>query len=391
MVFGVLAGVTLFWFALGAFSFWNVRGAAVLRPDQPTAPLSPAPKVSILVAARNEEESLPTSLASLLKLDYADYEVLLVDDDSRDRTGLIADEWASKAEPVGRLKVLHNRRLPAGWCGKVHALNLAARAATGEWILATDADLVFHPAILRLGMGWALENKLQLLSLAPELEFGSVWERAVLPSFFWLIATLFPPRLANHPKFPRALAVGAFILMRRADLEALGGYERLKTTVIEDVRMAELFKRNGRRIYVGLTRGLFRTRMYKSWRELWEGLTRTSFEGSGFSVLKILASVAVGTIAGVWPSVAVIVRLLRDGATRIPPLQDTVLLGALAACAASMLVYCPVLRYFRLPARYVLALPLAALFYSLVAIDSMLLSIIGGGVPWKGRRYRPPA
>lgn len=213
----------------------------------------------------------------------------------------------------------------------------------------------------------------------------------MLPVFFWLITTLFPPRLVNNPKFRRALAVGAFILMRRADLEALGGYERLKSTVIEDLRIAELFKGNSRRIYLGITRGLFRTRMYKSLRELWEGLTRTSFEGSGFSALKVLAAVAVGTVAAVWPSVAAIVRLLHDRAGGMSPLRDTVLLVALAACAASMLVYWPVLRYFRLPSRYVLALPLAALFYSLVTIDSLLLSVIGRGVPWKGRRYRPPA
>lgn len=391
MLLWVLGGVILFWCGLGVFCFWSVQGTTVLRADRPVAPLPSTPKVSIIMAARNEEEALPAALGSLLKLDYPQYEVILVDDDSRDRTGLVADEWARRPESGGRLIVIHNRELPRGWSGKVHALNLAARSATGDWILATDADLVFHPAILRLGMACALEKGAALLSLAPEFEFGSFWERVVLPAFSSLITLLYPPRLVNDPTSSRAVGIGAFLLMRRTDLEALGGYERIKRSVIDDLRLAELFKRNGRPIHVGVTRGLFRTRMYKSLRELWEGLTRTSFEGSGFSVLKVLAGVSIGTVTAVWPSVAALVRMLDDCTSGASPLGDAALLLACAACTVSFLVYLPVLLYLRLPLRYVFALPLAALFYSLVAIDSMLISVAGRGVPWKGRRYRPPA
>jgi chlorobactene glucosyltransferase len=255
MLLWVLSGVFIFWFAVGAFTLWSVGGTKVLRADQSGSPLSPTPRVSIIVAARNEEESLPAALASLLKLDYPDYEVILVDDDSRDRTGLVAEEWAQKPESAGRLRILHNRGLPPGWSGKVHALNLAARAATGEWILATDADLVFHPALLRLAMAFALEKQVTLLTLSPELELVSFWERLVLPGFSWLITMVFPPRLVNHPGSRRALGIGAFILMRRADLEELGGYEQIRSTIIEDLRLAELFKRNGRRIFLAGTQG----------------------------------------------------------------------------------------------------------------------------------------
>ncbi len=96
-----------------------------------------------------------------------------------------------------------------------------------------------------------------------------------MPAFSFLLATLYPLRLVNDPRFSRALAAGAFILMRRRDLEALGGYERLQGTVVEDLRLAEMFKRNGRRIFLAMSRGLFRTRMYRNGRQLWEGLSWT--------------------------------------------------------------------------------------------------------------------
>ena len=125
------------------------------------------------MAARNEEEALPAALESLLALDYPDFEVVLVDDDSQDRTGAIADEWASKPAARGRLKVLHNKTLPPQWHGKVHALHLASSAASGEWILATDADMVLHLSVLRVAVSFALERRVQFLSIIPELEFGS--------------------------------------------------------------------------------------------------------------------------------------------------------------------------------------------------------------------------
>jgi chlorobactene glucosyltransferase len=239
-------------------------------------------------------------------------------------------------------------------------------------------------------MASALENHVTLLSLTPEFEYGSFWEEVVLPAFSWVISTVFPLRLVNSPGSSCALAAGAFILMKRAEFEALGGHARLKDTVIEDLRTAQLFERNGRQIHLAITRGLFRTRMYKNLRELWEGLTHTSFEGVGFSVAKVLAGVTVRPLSAALPTLTALLRLFNDWELQASPLHDRILLMAVAASAVSLLVYLPVLAFFRLPARYVFFLPLAALFYCLVALDSMLVSVAGQGVPWKGRCYQPP-
>jgi chlorobactene glucosyltransferase len=382
--------VAVLWCVLGVRILRSLRSTIILRANQPSSPLQTFPSVSIIVAARNEENSLPAALESLLALDYRGFEVVLVDDDSRDGTGAIADDWASKPASRGRLKVIYNRELPPQWHGKVHALHLAASAASGEWIMATDADMVLHPSILRVAMSCASERDVQFLSIIPELEFGSFWEKVVLPGFSFLITSLFPVHLVNDPTSSRALAAGAFILMKREDLFALGGYARLKNVLIEDLRMAELFKRHGRRIFLAASRGLLHTRMYTSGAEMFEGLSRTAFEGSGFSIPKMLGATFLANLLAVFPWVAVIIRALTDWRLSRALLHDPFLLIAVLACFLACLVYLPFIRHSRLPSRYVLTLPLATLFYSCVSIYSTVTSRVGRGVSWKDRRYRAP-
>jgi len=386
----LLAASVMLWLGLAIFWLWSARGATTLQPGEIRPLPDHSPTVSIIVPARNEEEVLPTALASLLQLDYPHFELIVVDDGSTDGTGRIADEWASDPIAKGWLRVIHNRELPSGWSGKVHALSLAAREATGEWILATDADVVFHPKLLRAAMALAMQKNVQLLSVTPQMEMRGFWDKVVLPAFTLLIFTFYPLRLVNRPGFPRAIAAGGFILMRRQDFETLGGYEPIKNVVIEDVRIAEHFKRNGRAVHLALGGGLLRTHMYRNVGEMWEGLSRSAFEGAGFSVAKVLSGVVAGTGLCVVPWVAAIALIIRGAHQGHLCGNSVALTLALAACAESVLIYLPVVLLMRVPFQYALALPLAALFYSGVALNSMLRSVFGSGVPWKGRRYRPP-
>jgi hypothetical protein len=250
--------------------------------------------------------------------------------------------------------------------------------------------MVFHPSILRVAMSFALEHGAHFLSIVPEFECGPFWEKVVLPAFTFLISSFFPLRLVNNPQSSCAIATGAFILMKREDLNTLGGYARLKKVVIEDVRLAQLFKRNGRRTYLAASRGLFHTCMYSSGWEMFEGLSRSAFEATGFSLAKALGIVLLGNLLGVFPWVALITRVVRDSRLIGPAFHDPSLFVALMACAVASLVYLPFIRNSRVPVLYVFALPLAALFYSCVSINSALASIVGRGVPWKGRHYRAP-
>jgi chlorobactene glucosyltransferase len=382
------------WLGLAILWLWNLKGVKVLTAagegasaGQPAARL---PRVSVLVPARNEEAALPACLESLLKLEYPDYEIILVDDDSTDSTGRIGDDYARRPESAARLKVIHNHEVAEGWSGKVHALSLAERAATGDWLLATDADVVFHPAALRAAMARAAGGGLDLLSLLPEFEFTSFWERMVLPAFSFLLSTLFPMRAVNNPSSRKALAAGAFILMRAETFRELGSYESIRRAVTEDLRTAQMFKQNGRKIFLGPTRGLLRTRMYASGGELFEGLSRSAFEGSGFSISKILGVGIVGMITAVLPWAAALILGLSHALAYRAAGPDAALVLALATCAMSALIYLPILFFLRLSPLYVFTLPLAAIFYAAVSVASMWKSLAGRGVSWKERRYRAP-
>jgi chlorobactene glucosyltransferase len=389
----ILLGTScVLWVGLGISWFWSSRGPRVLTPegDLPSPENIPGqwPKVSILVPARNEEEVIADCLESLLALDYPDFEIIVVDDDSSDRTGTIAEDLAARPENRVPLGVIHNRELPAGWSGKVHALSLAAGSASGEWILATDADVIYHRATLRVAMTRALAEDAALLSLGLEFDYSFFWEKVVLPAFTFFLSTVFPLRLVNSPKSSCAIAAGAFILMRARDFKALGGYERLRNTVIEDLRMAQLFKHNGRRIHFVPARGLLRTRMYTSAHELFEGLSRSAFEGAGFSPVKVLAGIVAGLLTAVLPWAAAVILGVRMILNENPGHSLEL---ALLACALSLGIYLPLVRFLRVSPVYAFALPVAALFYTAVALNSMWRSLAGRGVPWKERYYRPPS
>jgi len=379
------------WIAAGLFAFWNITGVAILRPQAAPAPPSVLPRVSILLAARNEQDMLPATLDSLLKLDYPDFEIIMVNDDSDDRTGAIAEEWAQRDGARGKLRVIHNYHLPSGWRGKVHAMSLAAQAASGEWILSTDADVVFHSSLLRQAVELAMRKDVQFLSLTPEVKMQSWAEKVVLPAFGFLLFMLFPLRRVNDPRSSRAMAAGAFLLMRHDDLKALGGYGRLRDTLIEDLRMAELFKRNGRRTYLGVTRGVFYTQMYENWREVFEGLARSAWEGAGCSLLKVLAGVVAGSVAAVLPWLSLAALWISHLFTGVPLVHNPVFIAAAAASAASAVIYCPVVVFAGLSPLYTFTLPLASLFYSSVSLVSAFRSLTGPGLRWKGRSYQPPA
>src|SRR5207249_9856045 len=138
------------------------------------APDANCPRISLLFAARDEEEKLPAELATLVEIDYPNLEVIAVDDRSQDATGRILDEFAA-AHP--RLRVVHITQLPAGWLGKPHALQKAYETSTGEWLLFTDADVRFKPDVLRRAVALAKQRNLDHLTLFGEIEMAGFWEK----------------------------------------------------------------------------------------------------------------------------------------------------------------------------------------------------------------------
>ncbi len=194
----------------------------------------------------------------------------------------------------------------------------------------------------------------------------------------------------NAPQSLRAIAAETFILMRADDLKGLGGYDRLRTAIIEDLRVAEMLKWNGRRIYLATTLDMLHTRMYRSAHELWEGLSRSAFEGTGFLIAKVLAAFVTGTFLAVLSWASALAFVLRNAWLGYSSIRGPTLLLALGACGMSSLVYGVFLIIFRVSPLYVFTLPLAVVFYSAVAVNSALATLVGRGVSWKARRHPRP-
>ena len=159
---------------------WMAKSPAYLK----TSPL-----VSILVAARNEATAIEQTLSALLRLDYPNFKVILIDDQSSDGTGEIAARIAAKDS---RLLVISGTDPPADWIGKSWALHQGVKNAPGEWLLFTDADCIHHPSSLRTAIAFALDKRISLVSLVPALSRLSLAEKLIMPAFVSFLGTFFP-------------------------------------------------------------------------------------------------------------------------------------------------------------------------------------------------------
>jgi glycosyltransferase involved in cell wall biosynthesis len=238
----------------------DVSGAA--RPVQ-----GPIPEVSIIVPARNEEASLGDCLQSLTAQTGVEYEIIVVDDGSTDRTREIAEGFAG-------VRVISPGSLPAGWTGKNNAVVAGAGVARGDWLLFTDADTVHLPGSLARALAEAKEENADLLSYSPEQIAVTFWEMATLPVVFAELAREYPPKKVSDPASPIAAANGQYILISRQAYDAVGGHRAIADDLLEDVALARAVKGSGRRIYFRYAANAVRTRMYRNFQQLREGWTK---------------------------------------------------------------------------------------------------------------------
>jgi glycosyltransferase involved in cell wall biosynthesis len=219
------------------------------------------------VPARNEEASLEACLDSLVSQTTIDFEIIVVDDGSTDRTRAIA-------ESIPGVKVIEPGPLPDGWTGKNNAVAAGAREACGEWLLFTDADTVHKPGSLAKAVAEARKQKADLLSYSPEQEVHSFWERAVMPVIFAELARKYPPARMSDPSSKLAAANGQYVLVSRSAYDAVGGHAAVATSLLEDVALARKVKAAGYRISFRYGGEAVRTRMYRNFRQLREGWTK---------------------------------------------------------------------------------------------------------------------
>jgi len=268
-----LIALCAFWIAGFGYLVWVSLRLPQLQQLQCSEPKE-LPALSVIIPACNEASNIAATVESLLRQDYPNFEVILVDDRSTDDTGEIIDRLALRD---GRVRPLHVRNLPEGWLGKVHALDRGVGMARGEWLLFTDADIHFAPGTVRQAVSWAAANRIDHLALAPLAVQQGFLLDIVVHAFMLLF--LIGTRAAgiNRPGSRAFVGVGAFNLVRRAVFQRTPGFPWLRLEPCDDVGLGLMVKRVGGRSFFAFARHHLTVAWYPSVAAMFKGLEKNLF------------------------------------------------------------------------------------------------------------------
>jgi len=360
-----------FWAALLALAIVERRSLGSVPAASPPAD---APRVAVIVPARDEAHQIEACLRSLLAQDWPDLRVVCVDDRSSDGTAQVAE---GIRDP--RLTVVLGRELPEGWLGKNHANAQGVRAAgPADWYLFTDADTVHAPHAISTALAAAQRRGVAMVSFFTRMVLDNFWDRALLTSAISAIVAVFPTFIVNDRRFKLAIANGQFILVRRDAYEAVGTHAAIRDRVADDLELARLVKHGGHGLWVADGRGFVAVRMYRDLSGIWWGFVKNATAGAG-GVHRVLLG-AAAMLFSVLPFAA-LPWALAAGDGNAAALAAA---GIGVAYAQRLLVYSSI---FDVRLGYALLLPLGQLMLAGIFVHSAWRQLTGKGPLWKGRAY----
>jgi cellulose synthase/poly-beta-1,6-N-acetylglucosamine synthase-like glycosyltransferase len=370
----------LFWLATATVALLALTMLEVLRGRSrlrhlhrvPPVPPGEAPPLSVVIAARDEARGIEAALGSVLRQAYPRLEVIVVDDRSTDGTGEILDRMAARHP---RLRVVHLETLPEGWLGKNHALHAGAAEAAGEYLFFTDADVVLHPTTLARGVGYMREHGVDHLAAGPRVELPTAGLRFFVTAFTLYFTLFTRPWRARDPGSAAHIGVGAFNLLRTEVYRAMGGHRPIAMRPDDDMKLGKLVKKHGFRQDFVVAAELVSVEWYATLREMVQGLMKNGFSGVEYRLSLVVLATVMQLLFFVFPWVAV---WITEGPTR-----------ALFAAAVGVewVLYAGAAREQRVSPLYGLGFPLASLLFLYVIWKAALLTLLRGGIDWRGTRY----
>lgn len=350
-----------------------LHGRFWILPKTPRQRKNATPRVAAIVPARNEAEVIDRALGSLLQQEYAgEFHVFLVDDHSSDETRSIAEGFAKQFPQ--RLTVVSGKPLPAGWTGKLWAMQQgweAAQAFDPEYVWLTDADIEHGGDQLSRLLTTAY-NRYDLVSMMAMLHCERLAEKLLIPAFVYFFFLLYPPQWVKSRRRKIAAAAGGCILVRAECLRKANAFTSIRGEIIDDCSLARAVKGTGGRIRLGITVHSKSIREYDA-GQIRKMISRTAFNQLGHSALLLIVSLAGMLAIFIGP----LIPLCRR--------PDHIWAMAAVACLLMSLSYVPIIRFYRLFPLYALTLPLAATFYMYATIKSAFSYWSGRGGEWKGR------
>ncbi len=348
------------------------RGVLTLRVLAEVAPLpdAQAPRVSVIVSALNEAQTLEPALASLLAMDYPQLEVLAINDRSSDETPQIIERIA---QTDARLRAVHVAKLPAGWLGKNHALAIGAAQARGDYLLFTDADVVFAPDCLRRAVNLCEQERLDHLAVAPDMPVRDALLGMLLASFSLGMLAVYQPWKVRHST-RHSIGLGAFNLVRREAYERSGGHAAIPMAVLDDLALGQWLKQHGAVQDLAIGRGLLSVAWYRSAREMAQGLQKNLFAALDYRVSRLLGATVAIALFGIAPWLGLAVP-------GFPRACCAVSLALLLVCQGAQL------QIAGWPLRGLLYLPLVPWLSLLTMWRASLTTLRRGGIVWRGSFY----
>jgi hypothetical protein len=360
--------------------------AAVGLPSVPNLadvePLTgPCPRVSILFAARDEAEKLPAALATLLGLDYPNFEVIAVNDRSVDATQKILAAAAAK-DP--RLKVVQVTELPSGWLGKTHGLQTAFEHSRGEWIVFTDADVKFSRDVIRRAVALATSQKIDHLPLLAFSETTTFGEKLLMSFFAMGFAVGTKPWRKSKPGSRFYIGVGAFQMVHRSAYVAMGEHKRLAMEVVDDIKLGKLMQNAGFRSQAAFCGKMVSVYWHHGLAAIIRGTEKNFFAAAQYNPAVAFVQL-LSLLAGIeLPWIALILSLTWEHAL----VRSATLAFAAIAIGIPVLMQTAVAVGFEISPLYALTQPIGGLLLGWMLIRSTYVTLKNGGITWRGTFYR---
>ena len=337
-------------------------------------------KVCVVIPARNEENVITNTLLSIVKQNDVFLDVLIIDDNSTDKTVYKAKQFFLKKK-FKNYKILSGKKLPVGWSGKVWALYQGVeylKKSMHDYLLFLDSDIRLEEKTLIKTINFLEEKNLKMLSLMAKLNCSTIWEKLLIPSFIFFFQKLYPFNLVNNPEKKIAAAAGGFILCKKEVFKNDNMYFKIKNKVIDDCNLANLIKKKGS-IWLGLTNLAKSQRKYDKLNDIWKMVSRTAFEQLSYSVIMLSFSVLGLFFLYIFPIINLFfLEIKKDG---------FIYFTNLIICIIITSVFIPTIKFYNLKIIYIFTLPFSACLYTLMTLSSAYNFFFKHGNSWKGRNY----
>lgn len=364
----------LFWFAVWLDARQGMTKITKLENVQEEARSNNnGPLLSIIVAAKDEEKHIKASLLSQFQQTYSNIEWIVVNDRSNDQTGDILNHLAHM-EP--RMKVIHIKYLKEGWLGKNHALYEGFLQSKGEYILFTDADILFQKDTISKAMTYFQQKGLDHLTLAPNLKGSSFWTNAFISFFLFGFGFFKRPWKANDPSSKSAIGIGAFNLLSRTAYEGIGTHKNIKMRPDDDLMLGSMIKQAGKKQPLALALDHLQVEWYPDLRSALIGLEKNTFAGLFYSYFMVLFAISGLFLSQLFPFIGL---FATTGITQVTfALSILMLFLAYNETANKMAKGSNI---------YLTVFPVTVLLFIYSIARATILTLYRGGIVWRGTFY----